>query len=146
MRVPRPSLFLYGGENFERQLLLKIFGELRAIAQTNENQIEAGDDPAIVVVFATGLDEIGRSTGEVGIGPPLSAVVVLHAGRGPGEIVIRGGNDPLAGPFAFVQGKVAKAGVLAGVGVDAAITLVVRTEAPLAADFLPFDALHADRI
>src|SRR4051812_991295 len=139
-------LFVNCGEEFQSQILLKVLGELRAIAQANNHKVEARADPAVVVVFAAGLHQIGRSFRQVGIRPPLSAIRLADARRSPGEVIIGPGDDALAGPLAFVQSQVAEAGVFARVGENAAVALVVGADAGLAADLLPFNTLHADGI
>src|SRR5438046_1583390 len=74
-------------EHFQNQVLLKILGKLRAVAEADEDQVEAGNYPSVVVIFAAGDDEVGRAAGQIGEGPPLTAIVVFDRRRRPGEIV-----------------------------------------------------------
>ena len=127
---PCPLVLLDGGQDLEYQVSLKVIGKLIAVAEPDEDEVEAGNDEAVVMVTAEGHDQVGRGTGNVGRGPPLAAVVGLDRCSLPGEVVVRGRDDPLASPFALVHRQVAEPGVLARVGVDAAIALAERADRP----------------
>src|SRR5262249_50859776 len=95
---------------------------------------------------AGGLHQVLRSLLVARVDPPLGAVVWLDRLALPGEVVIVGRNDLLAGPVPLVQSQVAEAGVFARRGVDAAETLAEGPDLAVAADLLPRDLLHADRL
>src|SRR5262249_56872949 len=64
----------------------------------------------------------------------------------PGEVVIRRGDDSIAGPFALVEREIAEPRVFAGCRVDAAEALAERPDRTLAANLLPAHLLHPDRV
>src|SRR5207253_6485705 len=91
------------------------------------------------------LHEILWSVAVMGINPPQAAVLGIDLRPGKGEVIVRLRHHLAAGPFAALQGKVEKAGVLARGRVDAGVALVERTELAVAAEAMPPDLLHADR-
>src|SRR5260370_33163617 len=91
--APAPSFF-DRREHLHDQVFLEVFGKLRAITEPDKHEVEAGDDEAAVVVFTASDHQVRGRIGDADGPPPLTAVVGLDLGPGPGEVVIRRLYDP----------------------------------------------------
>src|SRR5262245_34176416 len=59
LRLDVQFRLLTRGEDLQREVLFEILGELRSIAEADDDEIETRTDPTVVVVLAAGLNEIG---------------------------------------------------------------------------------------
>src|SRR5262245_35725727 len=67
---------LHRCEHFEDQFFFKILRELLPVAKADKDQVETGNNPAVVVVLAAGDDKVRRRiAGQVGKRPPLAPIV-----------------------------------------------------------------------